>query len=171
MNCKPLAAFALALFVPTAVMSSEPTWRTQLPLPFGAPRFIPGQQCTPDYQKILKLQVQAFRALQRLTQKEGETLCSTLESVEKSGVEKFLDPKALEPLLTPQQREWLGALGIDLSKVDIVKLMRMLGIDISQIDLRQLKDHCRASQGDLDRFASGELKRVEGELIRCEDRV
>jgi len=59
------------------------------------------------------------------------------------GVQKFLDPKAIEPLLTPQQRELLGEFGIDLSKVDVAKIMRQLGIDLSQIDLRQLTQQCR----------------------------
>jgi hypothetical protein len=84
---------------------------------------------------------------------------------------KLIDPKVLEPLLTPQQREWLGALGLDLSKVDVAKIMRMLGVDISQVDVRQLKDACRASQGELERFTSRELKRVEAETVRCDDRI
>ena len=40
----------------------------------------------------------------------------------------------------------LGAFGIDLSKVDVAKIMRLLGVDLSQIDLRELKQQCRASQ-------------------------
>jgi hypothetical protein len=116
----------------------------------------------------MKLQIDAFKALQRLTRTRGEKLCATLESVDRSGIEQFLDPKGL---VTPKQREWLGALGLDLSRVDIAKMMRMLGIDISQIDVRQLKDHCRASQGELDLFAGRELNRVEAEVLRCDDRA
>ena len=172
MQCKTLFAFALAALVPTAMLSGEAlSQHTQLPSPFATPRMVLGKQCTQEYRKILKLQIDAFKALQRLTRTEGEKLCATLESVDRSGVEQFLDPKALEPLLTPKQREWLGALGIDLSRVDIAKVMRMLGIDISQIDVRQLKDHCRASQGELDLFAGRELNRVEAEVLRCDDRV
>jgi hypothetical protein len=101
----------------------------------------------------------------------GETLCASLESAEQLGVQRFLDPKAIEPLLTPQQRELLGAFGIDLSKVDVAKIMRQLGVDLSQIDLRQLKQQCRTSQGQLERFATSELNRVESELSSCDQRV
>jgi hypothetical protein len=96
-------------------------------------------------------------------------LCASLESAEQLGVQKFFDPRAIEPLLTPQQRELLGAFGIDLSKV--AKIMRQLGVNLSQIDLRQLKQQCRASQGQLERFATSELNRVERELSRCDERV
>jgi hypothetical protein len=96
---------------------------------------------------------------------------ASLESADQLGVQKFFDPKAIEPLLTPQQRELLGAFGIDLSKVDIAKAMRLLGVDLSQIDLPKLKQQCRESQGELDRFATRELNRVEEQLFRCDDRV
>lgn len=171
MTWKLLAAFAIAVVVSTGALSDESSLkRTQLPLPFGSPKMVPGQ-CTPDYKKILQVQGDALKALQRLTRKQGEQLCATLEDVDRAGVAKLLDPKVLEPLLTPQQREWLGALGVDLSKVDVAKIMRMLGVDISQIDVRQLKDACRASQGELEGFANRELKRVEAESIRCDDRI
>jgi hypothetical protein len=115
MNWKLLAGVVVALLIPTAAWSGETQMqRTQLPLPFGAPRpIIPGNQCTPESQMILKLQLEAFKALQRLSRRDGETLCASLESAEQLGVQKFLDPKAMEPLLTPQQREMLGAFGID----------------------------------------------------------
>jgi hypothetical protein len=102
---------------------------------------------------------------------DGETLYASLESAEQLGIQKFLDPKAIEPLLTRQQRELLRALGIDLSKVDVRKIMPQLGIDLAKVDLRQLKQQCRASQGQLERFAMSELNRVESELSRCDDRV
>jgi hypothetical protein len=47
--------------------------------------------------------------------------------------------KAIEQLLTPEQRELLNSLGVEPSRVDVGKLMRLLGIDLSRIDLRQLK--------------------------------
>jgi hypothetical protein len=171
-NLKVLAG-VLALIIPTAASSIEMQLQgIQLPPPFGAPRpIIPGNQCAPESQQILKLQLGAFKALQRLTRRDGETLCASLESAEQLGVQKFLDPKAMEPLLTPQQRELLSAFGIDLSKVDVAKIMRLLGVDLSQIDLRQLKQQCRASQGELERFATSELNRVESELARCDQRV
>jgi hypothetical protein len=172
MNWKLLAGVVLALSVPTAAVSDGNLKRAQLPAPFGDARpRIPGQQCAPNFQKILKLQKDAFKALQRLSRRDGEKLCASLESAEQLGVGKFFDPKAIEPLLTPQQRELLGAFGIDLSKVDVEKMMRLLGIDLSQIDLRQLKQQCRESQGELDRFATSELNRVENEMSRCDDRV
>jgi hypothetical protein len=156
---------AVALALPLAISA-----QAQLPSPFGRPP-LPGQQCAPEYQKILKLELEAYRALQRLSRVDAEKLCASLESADEMGVQKFLDPKAIEPLLTPQQRELLGAFGLDLSKVDIAKALRLLGVDLSQIDLRQLKQQCRASQGELDRFASRELSRVEDALLRCDDRV
>lgn len=145
--------------------------RAQLPPPFGARPPLPGQQCKPDMQKILKLQRDAFKAMQRLTRRDGEKLCASLESADALGISKFLDPKSVEPLLTPEQRELLGAFGIDLSKIDVDKIMRLLGVDLSQIDMRQLKQQCRASQGQLDEFATRELNRVEEQLLRCDDRV
>ena len=173
MNLKLLAGVALTLIIPTAASSIETQLeRTQLPPPFGAPRpIIPGNQCTPESKSVLKLQLEAFKALQRLTRRDGETLCASLESAEQLGVQRFLDPKAIEPLLTPQQRELLGAFGIDLSKVDVAKIMRLLGVDLSQIDLRQLKQQCRASQGELERFATNELNRLQKEMLRCDDQI
>ena len=173
MNLRLLAGVVLALIIPTAASSIETqVQRTQLPPPFGAPRpIIPGNQCAPESQKILKLQLGAFKALQRLTRRDCEMLCASLESAEQLGVQKILDPRAMEPLLTPQQRELLGAFGIELSKVDVAKIMRLLGVDLSQIDLRQLKQQCRSSQGELERFATSELNRVESELSRCDGRV
>jgi hypothetical protein len=112
-----------------------------------------------------------MRQLQRLSRSEGEKLCATLESTDLQGVDKLLDPKALEPLLTPDQRDLLGAFGIDLGKVDVAKIMQRLGIDLSRVDLRQLTQQCRQSQGGLDRFAASELARVENEIIRCDNRI
>jgi hypothetical protein len=166
-----LAGLFLALVLPSVAMSGDHSLqRAQLPAPFGKP-VIPGQQCVPESQKILKLQLEAFKAVQRLSRRDGEKLCASLESADQLGVQKFLDPKTIEPLLTPQQREILGAFGIDLSKVDVAKIMRQLGIDLSQIDLRKLTQQCRDSQGELDRFATRELDRVEEQLFRCDERV
>jgi hypothetical protein len=169
---KLLAGIVLALSVPAAALSDGILQSTQLPAPFGDTRpSIPGKQCAPEFQKILRMQKGAFKALQRLSRRDGEKLCATLESAEQLGVGKFLDPKAIEPLLTPQQRELLGAFGIDLARVDVEKMMRLLGIDLSQIDVRQLTQQCRETQGELDRFATSELNRVENEMSRCDDRV
>ena len=144
----------------------------QLPPPFGAPRpIIPGQSCSPQYQRLLKLQAEGMRQLQRLSRSEGEKVCATLESADLQGIDKLLDPKALEPLLTPDQRDLLRAFGIDLGKVDVAKIMQRLGIDLSRVDLRQLTQQCRQSQGGLDRFAANELARVESEINRCDDRI
>jgi hypothetical protein len=121
----------IAVLLATASFAgSGPTPRiegAQLPPPFGAPRpIIPGQSCSPQYQRLLKLQAEGMRQLQRLSRSEGEKLCATLESTDLHGVDKLLDPKALEPLLTPDQRDLLGAFGIDLSKVDMAKIMQRL---------------------------------------------
>jgi hypothetical protein len=145
----------------------------QLPPPFGGPKsIIPGaQSCSPQYQRLLKLQAEGMRQLQRLSRGEGDKLCSTLETADLQGVDKLVDPKSLERLLTPDQRDLLQSFGIDLGKVNVAKLMQRLGIDLSRVDLRQLTQQCRQSQGGLDRFAASELARVENEIIRCDDRV
>jgi hypothetical protein len=166
----------IAVLLATASLAeSGPTPRiegAQLPPPFGAPRpIIPGQSCSPQYQRLLKLQAEGMRQLQRLSRSEGEKVCATLESADLQGIDKLLDPKALEPLLTPDQRDLLRAFGIDLGKVDVAKIMQRLGIDLSRVDLRQLTQQCRQSQGGLDRFAASELARVESEINRCDDRI
>jgi hypothetical protein len=145
----------------------------QLPPPFGRPGpIVPGpQSCSPQYQRLLKLQAEGMRQLQRLSRGEGEKLCSTLETTDLQGVDKLIDPKALEPLLTPDQRDLLSAFGIDLGKVNVAKLMQRLGIDLSRVDLRQITQQCRETRGNLDRFAASELARVENEIIRCDERV
>ena len=110
-------------------------------------------------------------AARRLSRSEGDRLCSSLETADLQGVDKLIDPKALEPLLTPDQRDLLSAFGIDLGKVNIPKIMQRLGVDLSRLDLRQITQQCRQSQGGLNRFATGELERLEREMIRCDERV
>jgi hypothetical protein len=168
---------ALAALVSTASLAQQVTRPgaepAQLAPPPGAPwRNFPGaQSCAPHYQRLLKLQIDGLRQLQRLSRERGDTLCSTLESADAQSVDKLVDPKALQKLLTPEQRELMEAFGFDLAKVDVARIMRLLGIDASQIDLRQLKDQCRRSQGDIDRFATSELRRLEDETIRCDNRI
>jgi hypothetical protein len=141
-----------------------------LPPPFGAP--VPGlRNCSAQHQRLLRLQTEAMRRLQRLSRGDGERFCSALESADLKGIDKLIDPKALEPLLTPDQRDLLGALGIDLSKINVPKLMQRLGIDLSRIDLGQITQQCRQHQGDLERFTGSELARLENELLRCDDRI
>jgi hypothetical protein len=178
MKWKRLTALFLAILLPTAASTGTLTQiqgkleLSKLPPPFGVSGpIIPGRQCSPQYQSLLKLQIEAFKRLQRLSRREGEALCATLEGANQLGVDKLIDPKALEPLLTQRQRELLDALGMDLSKVNVAKVMRLLGVDLSRIDLRQLKQQCRASRGELDRFATSELERVEAEIFRCGDWV
>ena len=93
------------------------------------------------------------------------------ESADTLGVDKLVDPKALQRFLTPEQRELVEAFGVDLSKVNVARIMRLLGVDLSKVDLRQFKHQCRQSQGEIDRFASNELGRLESEMIRCDDHV
>jgi hypothetical protein len=178
-NWKGMSALVLAISLPAAAALSKPSAEApgklelaQLPPPFGAPGpVIPGRQCSPQQQSLLKLQIEGFKQLQRLTRREGEALCATLDEADQRGVDKLIDPKRLESLLTPQQRELLEAFGLDLSKVNVAKIMRQLGIDLSQIDLRQLKQQCRTSKSELERFAASELARLENETLRCDDRV
>jgi len=165
---KPRFAGALLAF---AVLMPAAGEAQLLPPPFGRPQITPQLQCTAQYRSLLKLQVEGYKRLQKLARSEGETLCTALESADTLGVDKLIDPKLLQGLLTPQQREFLESLGVDLSKVDLGKLARQLGIDLSQIDLRQFKHQCRQSQGEIDRLATTELGRLENELIRCDDRI
>jgi hypothetical protein len=145
----------------------------QLPLPFGGPGpIVPGPlKCTPQYQSLLKLQMEGMKQLQLLSRAQGESLCSTLEGADQLGVDKLIDPKAVQRYLSPRQREVLEAFGIDLAKVDVAKVMRLLGVDLSRIDMRQLTHQCRQGQGELDRYATNELGRLESEIVRCDDRI
>ena len=128
-------------------------------------------QCSPHHQHLLQLQMQALKRLKRLAGNEGERLCAALEAADQRPIASLLDPKSLEPLLSRRQREALLALGIDLGKVDVAKLMRLLGVDPQPLDLRRLREQCRRSQDGLERFASEELARLEPEILRCDDRV
>ena len=170
-----IAAIAALLATPTLAQQSPGPHSelAQLPPPFGAPGpILPGlSHCSPQHQRLLKLQMEGMKQLQRLSRGQGETLCATLEGADVQGVDKLIDPKALQRFLTPDQRELLEAFGIDVSKVDVAKIMRRLGIDLSQIDLRQLTHQCRQSRGELERFATAEIARVERQMLRCEDRI
>ena len=175
-TCLAAIGAIAALLATPALAQQSPGPRSepaQLPPPFGAPGpIVPGLPlCSPQHQRLLKLQMEGMRQLQRLSRGQGETLCATLEGADVQGVDKLIDPKALQRFLTPDQRELLEAFGIDVSKVDVAKIMRRLGIDLSQIDLRQLTQQCRQSRGDLERFAAAEIARVEREMLRCEDRI
>jgi hypothetical protein len=168
---------AVAAIVSTgasAQQSAGPHTRlAQMPPPFGTPGpMVPGpQRCTAQYQSLLQLQMEGMRQLQRLSRAQGERICSALEDADALGVEKFVDPAALERLLTPEQRETLQAFGLDLAKVDVAKIMRLLGVDLSRIDLRRIKHQCRQGQGELDRYATTEIGRLESEIYRCDDRI
>lgn len=163
----------LAAIVSTGAFAGQDaapqTRLAQLPPPFAAPG--PMQKCTPQYQSLLKLQMQGMRQLQLLSRAQGEQLCSAIEDADTLGVDKFVDPKGLQRLLTPEQREALEAFGIDLAKVDVAKIMRLLGVDLSRIDLRKIKHQCRQGQGELDRYATSEIGRLESEIVRCDDRI
>ena len=100
----PTAAFAVSL----NQTRSGKVASAQLPLPFGAPGpIIPGPQCSPQYQSLLKLQIEG---LKRLARSEGETLCATLEGADQFGVDKLIDPKLLQQ---PQQvQSWAITLDI-----------------------------------------------------------
>jgi hypothetical protein len=128
-------------------------------------------QCSPRHQHLLQAQIEALKRLKRLAGNEGERVCAALDAADQRPIARLLDPKSLEPLLTPRQREVLHALGIDLAKVDAAKLMRLLGVDPQPLDLRRLREQCRRSRDGLDRFASEELARLELEALRCDDRV
>jgi hypothetical protein len=142
----------------------------QLSPPFDLPRqSISYPQCSPQYQKFLKLQIEGLRRLKELARTEGNKLCSAIEAVDQRALERLIDPKTLRRFLTERQRELLDALGIDLAKVDVARLMRLLGLDAAGIDLQQIKEQCRQSQGGVDRFASDQLARLASEVLRCDD--
>jgi hypothetical protein len=65
--------------------------RTQMS-PFSSPR-LPGSQCAPQYQKLLKLQLEGLKRLQGLTRNEAERLCASLEDANVRGIDKLVDPK------------------------------------------------------------------------------
>jgi hypothetical protein len=178
MYVRYLATLGAGLLALSTAAIAGPQTRTQvdpiqLPPPFGMPGPIhPGpQSCSPQYQRLLKLQMEGMRRLQGLSRSQGETLCSALDGADQLGVDKLIDPKLLQRFLTPDQKELLDSLGIDLAKVDVAKLMRRLGIDPSQLDLRRLTHQCRQGQGEIDRFATSELGRLEREMLRCDDRI
>src|SRR5690349_21376702 len=106
MRSRYLAVLACAaVLVATAALAGQSSVpgveRTQtLPPPFGGPRMpLPGaQSCATEYKKLLKVQADAMRQLQRLSRSEGDKLCSTLESADLQGVDKLIDPKSLEKL-------------------------------------------------------------------------
>jgi hypothetical protein len=169
------ALWAIAILLPVAALATanrkgnEATaqWATS---PAAVGPVLPGQ-CSPHYQRLLRRQIEALNRLKRLARTEGERLCAALEAADQRPIAKLLDPKSLEPLLTQRQREVLLALGIDLAKVDVAKLMRLLGVDPRPLDLQRLREQCRRSQDGLDRFASEELAKLEPGFMRCDDRV
>ena len=128
-------------------------------------------ECSPQYQHLLQVQIEALKRLKQLAGNEGEKLCVALEAADQLPIARLLDPKAIEPLLTRRQRDVLLALGVDLAKVDVAKLMHLLGVDLRPLDLRRLREQCRRSQDGLDRFASEELARLEPEFMRCDNRI
>ena len=169
------ALWVFAILVPTAALAGPDRQGSNLrpaqtaPAPNAArPMF---GQCSPHYQHLLQLQIEALRRLKQLAGNEGERLCAALEAADQRSIAALLDPKSLEPLLTRRQREVLLALGVDLAKVDVAKLMRLLGVDPQPLDLRRLREQCRRSQDGVDRFASEELARLEPEILRCDDRL
>ena len=169
------ALWAIAILLPVAALASANRLGNEAPAqsatsPGAVGPMLPGQ-CSPRDQHLLRLQIEALKRLKRLAGNEGERLCAALEAADQRPIAKLLDPKSLEPLLTQDQREVLLALGIDLAKVDVAKLMRLLGVDLRPLDLRRLREQCRRSQDGLDRFASEELARLEPEFTRCDDRI
>ena len=167
--------WVIAILLPIAADAGPDRQRSDLrPAQSAPPRKGAGpmfDQCSPHHQRLVQLQIDALKQLKRLAGNEGERLCAALEAADQRPLASLLDPKSLEPLLTPRQREALLALGIDLGKVDVAKLMRLLGVDPQPLDLRRLREQCRRSQDGLERFASEELARLEPEILRCDDRV
>jgi len=169
------ALWMIAILLPIAALAGPDRQRSDLrPAQSAPPRNGAGpmfDQCPPHHQHLLQLQIDALKRLQRLAGNEGERLCAALEAADQRPIASLLNPKSLEPLLTQRQRQALLALGIDLGKVDVAKLMRLFGVDPQPLDLRRLREQCRRSQDGLDRFASEELARLAPEILRCDDRV
>ena len=117
------------------------------------------------------MEIEALRRLQQLARREGDRLCAGLEAADGRDLERLIDPNSLQSLLSDHQRKLLDALGIDLARVDVGKVMRLLGIDPPRLDLQALKQQCRRSQDGIERFASEELGRLEQEVARCDGRI
>jgi hypothetical protein len=127
--------------------------------------------CATHTQETLRLEIEALRRLHQLARREGDRLCTRIEAADQLDIERLIDPNSLQSLLSEHQRELLDALGIDLTRVDVAKVMRLLGFDPPRLDLQALKQQCRASQGGIERFASDEVERLELELARCDGRI
>jgi hypothetical protein len=127
--------------------------------------------CAPRMQETLRMEIEALRRLQQLARREGDRLCAGLEAADGRDLERLIDPNSLQSLLSDHQRKLLDALGIDLARVDVGKVMRLLGIDPPRLDLQALKQQCRRSQDGIERFASEELGRLEQEVARCDGRI
>lgn len=162
------APWALALLLPAAAVLGA-IGMSRADAQAGALRAA-SATCAPRMQETLRTEIETLRRLRQLARREGERLCAGLEAADGLDLERLIDPNSLQSLLSDHQRELLDALGIDLARVDVGKVMRLLGID-PRLDLQVLKQQCRRSQGGIERFASEELGRLEQEVARCDGRI
>ncbi len=128
-------------------------------------------QCSAQERSMLQLEIKALQRLRELAGGDGDKLCAGIEAADRIDVAKLIDPKSLDALLNDRQRDLLRALGVDIAKLDVAKVMRLLGIDSPRLDLRVLQQQCRQTQGGIEGFAREELGKLEQEIVRCEDRV
>jgi hypothetical protein len=126
-------------------------------------------QCEPQAKTMNGAQLLMYKRLRDMAKKEGEQFCQKVEA-EMPPLE-MLDPKQLKFLITPEMREFLRALGVDVDKIDVTRLLKYLGIDASQFDLKALKNTCRTSKADVERFIAGEIKRLQTEEALCGDSI
>jgi len=128
-------------------------------------------QCSARDRRTLQLELKALERLQQLAHGDGSTLCTGLEGADQVDVSKLIDPKSLDARLTDSQRELLRALGVDIAKLDVAKVLRLLGFDSPRLNLRALQQRCRQTRDGIERFAREQRDRLEQQLLRCEDRV
>jgi hypothetical protein len=128
-------------------------------------------QCSPEHRRLFELELRALRRLDELALGDGDKLCAALKADDQVDVSKLIDPKLLDAWLSDRQRQLLRALGVDIAKLDVAKVMSLLGIAAPRLDLRTLQQQCRQAQGGIERFTRERRERLQGELLRCEDRV
>src|SRR5262245_51396677 len=118
----------------------------QMPLPFGGtPTPEPGKmpQCTKEYVKSLKTQIEGMEKLRASGPEFVGQICTLIESGS-------------------------AIVGGELPDSVRQQLKGMLGFDI---DLRFIRTQCRVSQGNLDREVMSQIGFLKAELLRCDGSI
>jgi hypothetical protein len=134
----------MAMLVAVAGLSGSAAG--QMPFPFGGPQTpelgkMP--QCTKDYIKSVKGQLDAMEKLRTTGPEFVGQVCTLLESGS-------------------------AIVGGELPDNVRQQLKSLLGVDI---DLRFIKTQCRVSQGNLDREVMSQIGFLKAELLRCDGTI